>query len=170
MFENHQGQEAHREILRLLDSNQDGTLSAQEKSAARIAIFGHSWGASETVALAKALGKDNIPVLLTVQVDSIRKPGEDDHTIPANVDQAINFYQLNGLLHGLAKIQAADASRTKILGNIQLDYRASTVDCQGYPWYARAFMKPHIQIESDPAVWSRIESLIRSKLPAVIGH
>jgi len=26
-------------------------------------------------------------------------------------------------------------------------------------------MKPHIEIESDPVVWDRIEALIRSKLP-----
>jgi len=38
------------------------------------------------------------------------------------------------------------------------------VDCSAYPWYARLFMKPHIEIESDPMVWSRVESLIRSKL------
>jgi hypothetical protein len=28
-------------------------------------------------------------------------------------------------------------------------------------------MKPHIEIECDPRVWDRVESLIRSNLPAV---
>ena len=164
MFANRQGQQAHREILWLLDTNHDGTLSPEEKLDARIAIYGHSWGASETVTLARALGKEGIPVLLTIQVDSITKPGENDESIPANVAQAVNFYQQNGFLRGRPLIRAADASRTQILGNFQLDYKNNPVNCEGYPWYTRFFMKPHIEIESDPSVWGRVESLIRSKL------
>ncbi len=170
MFENRRGQEARLEILRLLDTNHDGTLSAGEKRAARIAIYGHSWGASETVTLARALGKEGIPVLLTVQVDSITKPGEDDESIPANVAQAVNFYQQTGLLHGRPRIHAADASHTQILGNFQFDYTANPVRCDGYPWYARVFMKPHIEIESDPSVWGQVESLIRSKLRLAVDR
>lgn len=164
MFENHHGQQALQEVLRLLDSNHDGTLSADEKSAARIAIYGHSWGASETVNLARELGQRHIPVTLTVQVDSVQKHGENDASIPPNVATAVNFFQLDGLLHGRAKIHAEDASRTQILGNFQSGYKTDPVSCAGYPWYARLFMKPHIEIESDPAVWNRVEDLIRSKL------
>ena len=166
MFENRRGEQARRETLQLLDANHDGKLSTQEKLDAQIAIYGHSWGASETVTLARALGKEGIPVLLTVQVDSVTKPGEDDWSIPANVAQAVNFYQTSGLIHGVSHIRAADASHTQILGNYQFDYRTHTIDCGGYPWYARVFMKPHIEIESDPSVWRQVESLIRSKLPA----
>jgi hypothetical protein len=164
MFGNHHGQQAVQEVLRLLDTNHDGSLSAEEKSGARIAIYGHSWGASETVTLARALAQDQIPVLLTVQVDSVEKRGENDGSIPANVTQAVNFYQLNGMLHGRAEIRAADSSRTQILGNFQSDYKTNRVSLTGYPWYARLFMKPHIEIESDPAVWKQVESLIRSIL------
>jgi hypothetical protein len=164
LFENRRGRQANREILRLLDADHDGTVSAQEKHDARIAIYGHSWGASEAVTLARALGAEGIPVLLTVQVDSIAKPGEDDQSIPANVAQAVNFYQRRGLLRGRAQIRAADASRTQILGNFQFDYRTNPVSCAGYPWYARTFMKSHIEIESDPSVWRQVESLILSKL------
>lgn len=168
MFENRRGHPALLEILRLLDTNHDGTLSPEEKLRARIAIYGHSWGGSETVTLARALGKDGIPVLLTIQVDSVTKPGEDDGSIPSNVAQAVNFYQQTGLLRGRARIRAADASRTQILGNFQFDYKTNPVNCDGYPWFARVFMKPHIEIESDPSVWQQVESLIRSKLrPAV---
>ena len=166
LFENRRSGQAHREILRLLDANHDGTLTAGEKLDARIAIYGHSWGASETVALARALEKEGIPVLLTVQVDSIAKPGENDQSIPANVAQAVNFYQRRGLLRGRARIRATDAARTQILGNFQFDYKTNHIDCAGYPWYARAFMRPHIEIESDPGVWRQVESLIRSKLYA----
>lgn len=165
-FENHRGQLAHRKVLQLLDTDEDGKLSPEEKRNARIAIYGHSWGASETVALACALERDGIPVLLTVQVDSVRKSGEDDGRIPTNVSQAINFYQLDGLLHGRPEIHAADSSRTKILGNFQFSYKTKPVNCDGYPWFARVFMKPHIEIESDPALWERVEELIRSRVLA----
>src|SRR5580658_2340594 len=99
-FENHQGDQAHRQVLQLLDTNHDGALSSDEKRDARVVIYGHSWGASETVALANQLNRDGVPVLLTIQVDSVAKSGEDDSVIPANVAQAINFYQSDGLLHG----------------------------------------------------------------------
>jgi hypothetical protein len=164
MFENHRGADAYREVLRLLDANGDGALSAEEKSSAHIAIYGHSWGASEAVTLARALARDQIPVLLTIQVDSVQKAGEDDASIPPNVAQAANFYQLDGLLHGRAQIRAADSARTEILGNFQSEYKNKPVSLVGYSWFARTFMKPHIEIESDPAVWGKVESLIRSKL------
>jgi hypothetical protein len=165
IFANHEGREAHQAVLQRLDADGDGTLSELEKRSARIVLYGHSWGGSEAVTLARSLGKDGIPVLLTIQVDSVSKPGEDDKRIPANVAQAINFYQLNGFLHGRRQILAADDQRTQILGNFQLDYTAVRVKCEGYPWYAQIFMKPHIEIESDPRVWNQVESLIRSKLP-----
>jgi hypothetical protein len=165
MFENHSGRQAHKEILRLLDTDGDGTLSAAEKLEARVVLYGHSWGASEAVTVARELEKDGVPVLLTIQVDSVSKPGSDDRLIPANVAQAVNFYQLDGLLHGQRKIVAADPLRTRILGNVQSNYKTNPVNCDGYPWYARIFMKPHIQIEADLSVWTQVESLVRSKLP-----
>jgi len=166
IFENRQGREAHREVLEMLDADRDGELSDREKRAARIVIYGHSWGASEGVTLARRLGHDGIPVLLTIQVDSVSKLGEDDKVIPANVGQAVNFYQLNGLLHGRREISAADGSRTQILGNFQVDYKTKHVNCEGFPWYAQMFMNSHIEIECDPKVWGQVESLIRSKLPS----
>jgi hypothetical protein len=165
IFENHQGRQAHQEVLEILDADRDGALSDREKRTARIVIYGHSWGASEGVTLARTLGQDGIPVLLTIQVDSVSKSGEDDKWIPPNVGQAVNFYQLNGLLHGRSEILAADRSRTEILGNYRVDYKTKHVNCDGFPWYAQMFMSSHIQIECDPSVWGQVESLIRSKLP-----
>jgi hypothetical protein len=165
IFENHSGRQAFNEVMHLLDSNHDGNLSAEEKRDARIVLYGHSWGASEAVALARSLQKESVNVLLTIQVDSVSKPGKDDKLIPANVAEAVNFYQLDGFLHGQRQIVAADPSHTQILGNFQFNYKSNPVNCDGYPWYARMFMKPHIEIESDPKVWNQVESLIRSKLP-----
>jgi surfactin synthase thioesterase subunit len=166
VFENRRREEAHAEIVRLLDTDRNGTLSVEEKKNARIVLYGHSWGASELVTLARELGREGIPVLLTVQVDSVPKPGEDDKVIPANVAEAANFYQLNGLLHGESEIHAADPKRTNILGNFRFDYKANPTDCKQYPWYDRLFMKAHTQIECDPEVWTQVQSLIQSRLPA----
>ena len=107
-FANHEGEDAHQAVLRALDANHDGQLSAAEKRNARIVIYGHSWGASETVALADALNREGIPVLLTIQVDSVAKHGENDAVIPPNVAEAVNYYQTDGLLHGRSVIRAAD--------------------------------------------------------------
>ena len=165
VFENHRGDDARRAVLRMLDTDGDGKLSADEKRGARVIIYGHSWGGSETVTLARQLEKDGVPVLLTIQVDSVEKPGEDDSVIPANVAQAVNFYQTDGLLHGRQKIRAADAARTQILGNFRSTYKMHALTCDGYPLLASLLEKPHIEIECDPSVWNQVGSLIRSKLP-----
>src|SRR5215469_121582 len=169
VFENQRREKAHQQILPLLDTDKTGSLSAQEKQQARIIIYGHSWGASETVTLARELEKDGIPVLLTIQVDSITKREQNDMLIPANVKEAANFYQPNGLLRGRSEILAADTTRTHIIGNFRFDYKAHPVSCPHYPWFGRLFMKSHIEIECDPNVWNQVESLIRSKLPSPTG-
>jgi hypothetical protein len=164
IFANRDGHVALKTVLQLLDKNGDGSLNDEEKSAARIVIFGHSWGASETIALADRLNQLNIPVLLTVQVDSVQKQNQNDRQIPPNVKEAVNFYQSEGFLHGRNLIVAADPKKTKVLGNYESSYRQNQVSCAGYPWYARAFMKRHIQIENDPVLWSKIEALILTKM------
>jgi hypothetical protein len=146
-----------------LDTNHRGTLTAEEKKNARIIIYGHSWGGSESLVLARALEKEGIPVLLTVQVDSISKPGVNGTLIPTNVAEAANFYQSHGLVHG-HRIRAADPARTRIIGNFRFDYDASPLPCSEYPWYDRLFVKPQTQIECDPDIWNRVESLIRLDL------
>jgi pimeloyl-ACP methyl ester carboxylesterase len=164
VLENHQREKAHADIVRWVDTNRDGTLSIDEKQNARIILYGHSWGASEAITLARELGREGIPVLLTIQVDSVPKPGENDKVIPPNVAEAANFYQLNGFLHGEPQIRAADPAHTRILGNFRFDYKANPIDCKQYPWYDRIFMKFHTEIECDPKVWTQVESMIHSRL------
>ena len=164
VFANHHAQDALGLVLHLLDRNQDGHLSATEKNSARIVIYGHSWGASETVALARRLNALSIPVLLTIQVDSVQKQNENDAEIPPNVREAINFYQTEGLLHGRPQIEAADPTRTTILGNFESSYKNNPVPCTDFPWIARVFMKQHIEIENDPNVWEKIDALIQAKV------
>jgi hypothetical protein len=164
VFENRHRQDAYRKILELLDAGHTGMPSAAQKNDARIIIYGMSWGGSEAVTLARELKQEKIPVLLTVQVDSVGKLGQNDTVIPANVVEAVNFYQTDGLLHGRTEIRAEDTTRTRILGNLQYDYKAQSLRCEGYPWYDRVLMKYHTEIECDPAVWNRVEGLIRAKL------
>ncbi|HEX3355188.1 MAG TPA: hypothetical protein VHS34_20375 [Terriglobales bacterium] len=163
-FENRRQGKAYKEILRQLDLNNDGALSNDEKRKARIIIFGHSWGASETVTLARKLEKDGIPVLLTIQVDSVSKIGQNDRVIPTNVGQAVNFYQPDGIVHGQSAIRAADPAKTEIMGNFRFDYKANPIRCEGYPWFDRVLVKAHTEIECDPKVWNQVEALIYSKL------
>jgi pimeloyl-ACP methyl ester carboxylesterase len=167
VFENHHEDRAYREVLRLLDSDRNGTLSAAEKRDARIIVYGHSWGGSETVRLARQLQRDGIPVLLTIQVDSVGKIGENDAVIPANVQQAANFYQPAGIIHGRSKIRAADPAATEILGNFRFDYGEHPLTCGQYPWHDRVFMKTHMEIDCDARVWNKVDSLIRSDLPVL---
>ncbi|MGD0182844.1 MAG: hypothetical protein ABSC15_23785 [Terriglobales bacterium] len=164
VFSNHAGREALRQVERLLDTDRDGALSATEKQQARIIIYGHSWGASETVSFARELGRQGIPVLLTIQLDSIAKPGQRDSTIPPNVASAVNFYQSGGILHGRSQILAADPTHTEIIGNFEMKYRNHPINCDNYPWIARTFNKPHHEIENDPRVWDQLASLIDSEL------
>jgi hypothetical protein len=165
---NHDAKSAYPEIIHLLDVNRDGALTPAEKRSARIILYGHSWGASEAVTLARQLQKSGIPVLLTIQVDSVKKHHEDDALIPGNVAEAANFYQPHGLLHGQPRIRAADPERTKILGNFRFDYSKAPVNCNSqYPWWDRFIAKAHTEIECDPSVWNQVEDLIRSNLPSV---
>jgi hypothetical protein len=164
VFANHEGQKALRYVLSLLDTDGDGVLTAMEKEQASVIIYGHSWGASQTVTLARELGRQGIAVLLTIQVDSIAKLGQKDSTIPLNVARAINFYQPRGLLHGRSTIVAADPARTKILGNFRMTYEDRRINCDNYRWFVRVFNKPHHEIENDPRVWDRAASLIDSEL------
>ena len=164
VFENRRRKKAHDAIVRLLDTDHDGILSAEEKARARIILYGHSWGASAAVLLARELRREGVPVLLTVQVDSVAKAWQEDSVIPDNVAEAVNFYQPHGIIHGRPRITAADPAKTEILGNYRTDYKKNPVVCKDYFWAERVFTSGHMQSECDPHVWSQIESLVRQRL------
>jgi hypothetical protein len=168
-FENRRMDDAHDLIVSLLGAKSASALTEQQKRSAHIILYGHSWGACSVVSLARQLKSEGIPVVLTVQVDSVSKAGRDDQTIPDNVRYAANFYQDKGFIRGQPKIIAADAARTTILGNFFYDYTAHPIACSEYPWYTRFFMRSHIEIECDQKVWQRVENLIREQLPTALG-
>jgi pimeloyl-ACP methyl ester carboxylesterase len=164
-YQNHHYEDAHQRILTLLDVDHDGKLSPEAKKAARIVLYGHSWGAAAVLALARELNVDEIPVRLTIQVDSVASFHQNDSVIPPNVEKAVNFYQPHGKLHGQKEITAADPERTKIIGNFEFDYSKDPIKCKGYPWWDRYFANPHTEIECDPKVWAQIEDMVRAELP-----
>jgi len=167
IFENRRRAKAHKLVLDWVNRGRDRELTDGAKGSPRVILFGHSWGASAVISLARELRRDGIPVALTIQVDSVTKNREDDSLIPANVAEAVNFYQTGGILHGRSKIRAADPSRTTILGNFRSTYEKEPIECRAYPWYDRLLFKGHTAIECDPRVWSQIETLIRTRLPSV---
>ena len=167
VFQNREKSEARRVIHQLLDVDQDGALSSHEKRHADIILYGHSWGGGSVVSLARALRKDDIPVSLTVQVDSIHKLLRNDGNIPPNVAEAANFYQPHGFFHGRHQIHAVDPEQTRILGNYRFEYERNSVRCPpSFSWYEMYFARSHIQMDCDPKVWAEVEALIRRHLPA----
>lgn len=163
VFENRHRKAAYHSIVRLIDKDHNGNLSQEEKSTARIILFGQSWGASAVVLLARELDREDIPVLLTVQVDSVAKPWQHDGIIPDNVLEAANFYQPHGLVHGRSEIRAADDSKTQIVGNYRFDYQRNPVKCEGMSWFDRKITPDHMESECDPHLWNQVESLVRQQ-------
>jgi pimeloyl-ACP methyl ester carboxylesterase len=164
VFENRHRKTAYKTILRLLDGDHDGSLTQDEKTNAHIILFGHSWGASAVVLLARELDRAGVPVMLTVQVDSVAKPWQHDDVIPDNVEAAVNFYQPHGFVHGRSEIRAEDDSKTTIIGNYRFDYQDAPIKCEGTSWFDRAFMGDHMQSECDPRIWSQVDSLIQQRI------
>ncbi len=169
VFENRYRKTAYETIVRLLDRNHDGVLSDEEKAQARIILFGHSWGASAVVLLARELGRAGIPVLLTAQVDSVAKFWQRDGVIPENVAAAVNFYQRHGIIRGRPEITSADPARTQILGNYRFDYRKDPVQCDGWSWFDRYITPSHAQSECDPHLWSQVEDQVLRRLEPEAG-
>ncbi|MGO8793302.1 MAG: hypothetical protein ACLQLC_00635 [Candidatus Sulfotelmatobacter sp.] len=164
VFENRRRKQAYETVVHLLDTDHDGVLSAREKAGAHIILFGHSWGASAAVLLARDLRRKGVPVALTVQVDSIAKVWQNDQVIPDNVAAAVNFYQPHGIVHGRKQIIADNPQKTKILGNYLEDYKKNPVACSGYTWADHFFTRGHMQSECDPRLWSQVEQIVRQRL------
>jgi pimeloyl-ACP methyl ester carboxylesterase len=153
---------ALRLIIDALDQSRDGKLDADECSSAHIILYGHSMGGATVVKLARKLQALEVPVQLTVQIDSI---GTGDRDIPANVVHAANFYQRNGVvLRGLSEIRARDPQATTILGNFEYDYRHKKIDLSKVSPVERLAGGSHTKMEFDPDVWASVERLILDEI------
>jgi len=145
-------------VRRAFDRNRDGTLDLQECRSTRLILYGQSFGGAAVVKFAQQLKPLGIPVMLTVQVDSV---GLNDEVIPSNVTAAANLFQRDGLIiHGPKSIRPEDPNATKIVGNFQFSYRDRTIDLSGVPWHKKSFRTDHTRMDLDPAVWAKVEELI----------
>ena len=156
--ENRQEKLALQLIQNALDRNRDGKLDEEERASARVILYGHSLGGGSVVKLAGELKEIGVPVLLTIQVDSV---GRKDRVIPSNVARAINFYQHNGpFIRGRSEIIAEDAQKTTFLGNYKYDYKNKKVDDSELFWLARILEGAHAKLEFDPDVWAKVGQLV----------
>jgi hypothetical protein len=155
-------------IRNALDRNRNGQLDPGECNTARLILYGQSLGGAAVIKIARELKRWGVPVLLTVQVDSV---GFNDGVIPANVFQAANFYQHDPLtIQGRQKIRAEDPGHTRILCNVRMAYSlrpGGPVNGAGSAsWVRKTFGGSHMKMELDPAVWMSVQSLIET---AVLG-
>lgn len=94
-----------------------GPFSHQEVQAGpRIILVGHSTGGWAMLTVARELRDRDIPVELTIQVDSV---GIDDVTIPSNVKRGAIFYAHDYLMFMTTKrLKLQDASKTTIVADV----------------------------------------------------
>jgi pimeloyl-ACP methyl ester carboxylesterase len=145
-------------IRRAFDRNRDGLLDEHERRSVRLIVYGMSFGGAAVVKLARRLEAMDIPILLTVQVDSV---GVADGVIPTNVAAAANLYQRDGMVvRGERAIRAEDPAKTAILGNFRFAYQDRQIDLSGVPWYKLVFRVAHSKMNADPRVWAKVEALI----------
>jgi len=161
--ENHSRGVALELVRRAFDRDGDGRLSADEARDARLILYGQSFGGAAVNKLSKELEPLGVPVLLSVQIDSV---GANDADVPPNVRRAVNFFQRNDQfgIRGEPKIFASDPHKTEILGNFEYDYRNKKVDLSGAHWYQKMFKNAHVKMELDPEVWSAVERAILAEL------
>lgn len=152
-------------IQNAFDRDGNGRLDETERASGRVIVYGQSFGGAAVVKLARQLNKMRVPVLLTVQVDSI---GRGDKVIPPNVALAANLFQRNGLIiKGEREIRAEDPSRTTIVGNFKFDYSEKKIDLSEVSWLKRLFQAAHTKMDHDPEVWAVVENCIVEVIAAM---
>lgn len=150
-------------IRKAFDRDRSGRLDEHEGASARLILYGQSFGGAAVVKLARQLKEMGVPVLLTVQVDSV---GRGDKTIPSNVARAANLFQRNGLIvKGEREIRPEDLGKTAIIGNFKFDYNRKKIDLSEVSWLKRLFQTAHTKMDHDPEVWSLVEKLILDAVP-----
>jgi len=163
-LENRKRDLAIKFIQNAFDRDQNGFLDDWERDSARLILYGHSFGGSAVVEISHELKKMGVPILLTVQIDSVGLV-YDDHIIPSNVKRAANLFQNDGwILQGEDEIEPENPNKTKVIANIRFDYRDKNVDVSSLPWERRLFSIPHSKMDADPEVWATVEQMILSEI------
>jgi hypothetical protein len=151
-------------IQKTFDRDQDGFLSDCERDSVRLILYGHSLGGAAVVEISQELKKMGVPILLTIQIDSVGFLS-DDHMIPSNVKRAGNLFQNDGwILRGENEIEPENPNKTKVVANIKFDYQDKNIDVSSLSWERRVFSIPHVKMEADPEVWATVEQMILSEI------
>jgi hypothetical protein len=94
-----------------------GPLTPEELATApSVILVGHSTGGWAMLTVARELRDRNIPVELTIQIDSV---GFTDYTVPRNVKSGAIFHARDILMFMTTKnLRAEDPDHTKIVANV----------------------------------------------------
>ena len=149
-------------IQNAFDFDGNRHLNEDERKNVRLIIYGMSFGGAAVVKLARQLDYEYLPILLTIQIDSV---GRNDSEIPSNVKRAANLFQRSGkIIRGEPEVRAKSPSHTQILGNFEYDYKNSSIDISNVSWIKKIFRVAHTKMDRDPAVWSLVEQLILKEI------
>ncbi len=141
------------------DRNSDGHIDGLERASIGLIVYGQSFGGAAVVKFARQMEELDVPILLTIQVDSI---GIGDGVIPPNVRSAANLFQRDGwIIRGEPEIRAEDPARTRILGNFRFSYKSRQIDLTDVAWFKKIGRVAHTKMDRDPEVWDQVEQLIR---------
>ena len=160
-FENRRVDVARAFVLRALDADGDGALTAEERRRARWVVYGQSLGGGAAVALAWRLESLGVAVETLLLLDSV---SWHDEPIPGNVGLAAALYQDDGwVIRGESEPRLADPGGTRrILEEFDYDRPpGSTISLRGLPWWKLAFRVAHSRMDRDPRVWERARALAR---------
>jgi hypothetical protein len=96
-----------------------GTLTPEElQHSPKVILVGHSMGGWAIMSVARELRSRDIPVELTIQVDSV---GITDYTIPRNVKSAAIFHANDVLMFMTTKhMRMEDPEHTKMVADIKV--------------------------------------------------
>ncbi len=96
-----------------------GPLTPEElQQAPKVILVGHSMGGWAMLSVARDLRSREIPVELTIQIDSV---GITDHTIPRNVKSAAIFHANDVLIFMTTKsVKCEDPNYTKMVADIRV--------------------------------------------------
>jgi hypothetical protein len=103
-------------VLQHFPQHAGGVTKEELEVAPKVIIVGHSLGGWAALSVARNLKRSNIPVELTIQIDSV---GVTDHTVPKNVKAAAIFHARDALMFlTTKKILLEDPSQTRLVENI----------------------------------------------------
>lgn len=116
LYNNAEWPEAGRDILDIVQR------SGVPASAPLVVAYGHSLGGGSIGRLARMLEAEGVDIDLAVYIDAF---GVRNPRLPANIRQAVNFYQRTGLLRGLPlrgkrKLIPEDPDATTLLGSYRM--------------------------------------------------